>query len=117
MAKKIYWQVMGAILGVCLILSIAGCGKSALSGDFPCGPKVLVFHATWCKWCPTIAEINQLQKDYPGCEIIDIDIDKNPELKAEYHVTRIPRFFICDDGGCRTTTSFPELKRWLDELR
>jgi thiol-disulfide isomerase/thioredoxin len=82
--------------------------------DFPCGPKVLVFHAKWCKFCPSQAEINQLQTDYPNCEVIDVDIDARPELRDEYHVTRVPRFFICDANGCKTTTSFSELRGWLN---
>lgn len=86
------------------------------SQTYPCGPKVLVFHASWCHWCPTEAEINALQKQYPQYEIVDLDIDKYPEEAAKYHVTSVPRFFVCGGDGCRTTQSFDELKQWLSQL-
>jgi thiol-disulfide isomerase/thioredoxin len=112
----LFGMVLVLTVAVCLN-AIVGCGGKAESESFPCGPKVLIFHAEWCHWCPTTAEINKLQTDHPDCEIVDIDIDKYPELKEEYHVTKVPRFFICDESGCRTTTSFSELKRWLNEIR
>lgn len=91
---------------------LGGCSESPQS-RFPCGPKVLVFHAEWCHWCPTDAEINKLQADHPGAEIVSVDIDRHPDLATKYGVTKIPRFFFCDDEGCRTTASLDELKTWL----
>lgn len=90
-------------------------GPLQVSPAFPCGPKVLVFHAKWCQFCPTDDEINRLQATHPDCEIVNIDIDKYPDLKLKYHVKAVPRFFVCDDKGCKTTESYDVLKGWLKD--
>jgi thioredoxin 1 len=104
------------VVGYMALECFHGCSETDWQSNFPCGPKVLVFHAKWCQFCPTTEEINQLQMDFLGCEIIDIDIDVHPDVAKEYHVKSIPRYFLCDATGCRTTTKMTELRQWLKEL-
>ena len=120
-------MLLFGMLAVCVLLAcVTGCGdiiEVDIFGDlmkppveYPCGAKVLIFHAEWCHWCPTTDQINALQNQFPNCEVVAVNIDKYPEMKAKYHVTTIPRYFVCDETGCRTTTSLDELKSWLGEL-
>lgn len=107
------WALMACMLAIAAVfIAVTGCGST----DFPCGAKVLIFHAKWCRWCPTSDEIDELQSQFPNCEVVVVDIDEHPDLKAEYHVTKVPRFFLCDDSGCQATTNFDELRQWLEDL-
>lgn len=50
------------------------------------------FFATWCGPCKMLAPVmGRMSKKYDGqAEFIKIDIDKNPELAAEYGIMSIP---------------------------
>lgn len=108
----------GVFLGAVLYVNVIGpiVSHDPPVAEYPCGPKVLIFHAKWCQFCPTTEQINQLQTDYPGCEIVDVDVDKHPDLADEYHVKNIPRFFVLSEGAkAKMTTNMVELKRWLKD--
>lgn len=112
----IKWFVLGMLFGM-VIGNCVGC--SPVVGpvnEFPCGPKVLVFHAKWCQYCPTDAQINALQKAFPHCEVVNLDVDKYPQMAAQYHVTKVPEFVVLGEDEPRLTNSFGELKSWLHEL-
>jgi len=51
----------------------------------------------------------------------DVDIDNNPQLRADYHIRSIPAFVLIKDKQevARKTGSagLGELKEWLDESR
>lgn len=82
---------------------------------------VLKFEAKWCGPCQAIQPIwEELQKDTSNIYKA-IDIDDNPQLRADYHVRTIPLFIAIKDGkevarkqGAATVR---ELKDWLDEQR
>jgi thioredoxin 1 len=66
--------------------------------------EVIKFGAAWCGPCKAIAPtIKALKEKYDAIEgskvnIVDIDIDENPELAQKYSVRSIPTIvFIKDD--------------------
>lgn len=83
----------------------------------PIKPRVLVFGAKWCQYCPTDQQLADLQHDYPDVEIIHVDVDRRPELAKQYHVKRLPTIIVCEDDGktgCFLFRSLRELRDWLD---
>jgi thiol-disulfide isomerase/thioredoxin len=114
MTKRILWQdwlLLWAFFAVACLIMASGCERPARTQ-----PVVLIFSADWCQVCPNDAEIAQLMEDHPDIRVLTFNIDEHPALAAEYHVTSVPRFFLCGDFGCQTTTSFAELKDWLNDL-
>ena len=78
--------------------------------------NVLIFRADWCHNCPSSAEIAELAEKYKGVAVIEeVNIDKQPDLKAKYHVTKIPFFIVCTDTQCIPMHSISELVSWLNE--
>ena len=76
-------------------------------------PVALIFGAEWCDNCPSEAELGKLVAEFPAVEFQFVDIDVDKEMVAKYHVSKIPRYFVCDSVGCKTTTSLRELREWL----
>ena len=58
--------------------------------------------ATWCGPCqmmtPFIEEIKKEYKRKDEVKILEVDIDENPEIPAEYSVLSVPTFLIFKDG-------------------
>ncbi|MFA4996240.1 MAG: thioredoxin [Patescibacteria group bacterium] len=58
--------------------------------------------ATWCGPCQMMAPfIEEIKKEYEKkdeVEILEVDIDENPEIPAEYSVMSVPTFLIFKDG-------------------
>ena len=115
--RKSHWQDWALIVALTIIAIVVGVAVPGCASPSPtpaeCSTRVLVFHADWCRWCPTTAEINALQKQFPNCEIVDVDIDKYPDVKAEYGVRSIPHFVVETDDGYWVTQSINELRKWL----
>ena len=62
--------------------------------------KVLVdFFATWCGPCKMIGpNIEKLAEENAGATVIKIDVDKHPEIAAEYGVQTIPTLIAFKKG-------------------
>lgn len=66
--------------------------------------EVIKFGAEWCNPCSVIAPtIKSLKEKYDaiegsGIDIIDIDIDENPELAEKYKVRNIPTIVFVKNG-------------------
>jgi thioredoxin-like negative regulator of GroEL len=75
---------------------------------------VTIFVAEWCTKCPTEADIEQARRDYPHVTFEVVDVDKRPDLKQKYHVTRVPFAVLCTEGQCLPTMDMNELQNWLD---
>lgn len=68
-------------------------------------PMVIDFFATWCPPCKELTPIlDEIEKKHKG-EVIfrRIDVDKEPELAAEFHVEAIPMLmFVTPKGEYQT---------------
>lgn len=58
------------------------------------------FWAEWCGPCRAIGPVvEELAKEYEGrVNIGKVDVDKNPDLSAEYGITSIPAILFVKDG-------------------
>lgn len=78
--------------------------KELLEKNPPAGGKVILvdFFATWCGPCqmmlPIIEEISNEYHGSEKIEIVEIDIDENPELSSEYSVLSVPTFKFFKNG-------------------
>lgn len=63
-------------------------------------PTLVDFFATWCGPCKMQAPILEQLKTKMGdsVNIIKIDVDRNPDLSAEYQVRSVPTLVIFKDG-------------------
>lgn len=88
--------------------------KKAGENLAPIKPRVLVFGASWCKYCPSERALQQLQDDFPQVEIEAYDADEDAEQFAKYHVQRTPTFIVCDEShGCKVFFSLAAVRGWL----
>lgn len=58
------------------------------------------FWAEWCGPCRAIGPVvDELAQEYAGkVNIGKVDVDKNPEVSAEYGITSIPAILFVKDG-------------------
>ena len=71
--------------------------KELINGDSSF--KVLVFSAEWCGPCQMYHPVlDEYAVQYSHTNIIDIDIDKLPEVAAEYNVTSVPTTILLENG-------------------
>jgi thioredoxin 1 len=63
-------------------------------------PTLLYFRSDHCAPCITQAQfIEKLQGDYQRLSIRQVDVDREPDLAAQYSVFTLPSTLIIDDGG------------------
>lgn len=63
------------------------------------GPKLLFFHADWCRQCRQIEESIKAQGAPKGVSIIKVDYENSDELRAKYKITLQTTFVKIDDQG------------------
>lgn len=63
-------------------------------------PVLIDFYATWCGPCqmlgPILVEVKETLGD--SVSIIKIDVDKNPEIAAQYQVRGVPTMMLFQQG-------------------
>lgn len=81
---------------------------------------LLKFHAEWCNPCKAMAPIvEQIKDEYSDTLIVqDVNIDDNPQLRADYSVRSIPTFVLIKDGKeidrKNGSGTLSEMMEWLD---
>ena len=64
-------------------------------------PVLVDFYADWCGPCQAIAPtLDQLSRDFDGrLEVVQVDVDAEPELADRYNVRTIPTIKLFRDGS------------------
>ena len=64
-------------------------------------PTLVDFFATWCGPCKMQGPIIEQVKAEVGdkANVLKIDVDRNPELAAQYRVQSVPTLIIFRSGG------------------
>ena len=83
---------------------------------------LLKFKADWCGPCKAMTPvINKLMEENKDVIFQEVDIDNDPQLRAEYAIRSIPSFVVLKDRkeinrkvGSGTLS---EMKEFLDECR
>ena len=58
----------------------------------------LKFSADWCGPCRVVAPIVKKVADEYDLDILNVDVDQNPDLAAEYNIRSIPAVIAVKDG-------------------
>ena len=62
-------------------------------------PVLVDFYATWCGPCRMLAPIlDEISEERDDIKVVKIDVDKEPELAAQYRVVSIPSVFVIQNG-------------------
>lgn len=71
--------------------------EAALAGS---KPVLIEFYASWCPHCKRMMPIMDELREKMGdrAAIIQIDVDKYPDLEKVYGVKGYPTFFVYKDG-------------------
>ena len=83
-------------------------------------PTLVDFFATWCGPCKMQGPILEQLKQKIGDEanIIKIDVDRAPDLSAEYQIRSVPTLIIFNNGEPqRRASGLQQLEVLEDKLR
>ena len=85
------------------------------------GPVMLVFKASFCGPSALLDQLlDQLADDYEEVLLVDIDVERNPNITRTYQVKQTPTMILFHKGeplGSRMgTSSYAQLEGWLKHL-
>lgn len=79
--------------------------------------ELIDFYATWCGPCKMLAPvIDEIAQENDDLKVTKIDVDKNPELAAEYSVMSVPTVFIKKDDQIINSFNGYQPKEKIEEL-
>lgn len=79
--------------------------------------ELIDFYATWCGPCKMLAPvIDEIAQENDDLKVTKIDVDKNPELAAEYSVMSVPTVFIKKDDKIINSFNGYQPKETIEEL-
>jgi thioredoxin 1 len=96
--------------------------RAAINQALAEGRVLLKFGATWCPPCRQIApELEELAKQRSDLRVIDVDVDRFPQVAGDYGVESIPMLVLLDQGTVRDSrvgfATQAELATWVDQAR
>ena len=63
------------------------------------GISLVYFGAEWCGPCKMMKPIiNELSNEVKDAKILQIDVDKFPDLAGKYNIRSVPTFIVFKDG-------------------
>jgi thioredoxin-like negative regulator of GroEL len=127
-SRRIGWLPLASLIG--LLLSTETClgvpfvkdAKKVLSGQLE-RPAVVVFGATWCGWCRkmdtvtlTHEAVESIADDFIW---VQIDIDEQEELAAQYGVRGVPETIVLNKHGAiiGNVSGYVPPERFVDFLQ
>ncbi|MCA8990849.1 MAG: thioredoxin family protein [Planctomycetaceae bacterium] len=134
MSEDNSWKPLAAAFGLLLAIAFGGYQYQRMQTppddewfvarviEHP-GVVVVKFGADWCPPCRAMHhELAQLKgRHLAGVSIVEIDVDKKPELARHYGVSSIPRTLLFVDGSFQTgitgSRSADELVDWIEPYR
>ena len=88
--------------------------------DLSKGKIFLKFGADWCGPCRSLEPVlEELEKQYKNITFIDVNVDLNADLAAEYAVRSVPYMFAIEDGNIKDQVigaDIPRINYMLETL-
>jgi len=91
-------------------------GFSSLTGN----SIVLDFYADWCAPCKVATpEVEVLSKEMKHVDFLKVDVEKHPELAAEFAIKAVPTFVVITPDAKIAVrmgwTSLDDFKKFVDD--
>lgn len=97
------------------VLNDADFDAKVLGSD---GRVLVEFFATWCPHCQRMQPIldDVAAKSTSTCRVYQVDVDKSPDLAAEYAPNGFPTYVLFEDGSIMKTLTGERTEETLLEL-
>ena len=98
-----------------LVLNDADFDSKVLESD---GRVLVEFFATWCPHCQRMQPIlDDVAAKVSGvCHVYQVDVDKSPDLAAEYAPNGFPTYVLFHDGSLQETLTGEQTEETLLRL-